>query len=321
MSDQVPVIAPAAVCFDGWTPDRKVRFLDHLAASGKVHVSAARVGMSREAAYRLRRRDPLVARAWDAALMQAREGHAEVLADRALEGVEEDVWYRGEVVGTRRKFDNRLLLAHMARLDKIAEARPEAVEDLARFDELMALVAGEEPSGELASGGELPSPRERAMSQAGQIAVDDWIETPAKERTGEDGAEVRGRAEAEAAVLWDEWHARALGTVDRLLQTGAITDAGTVYGVARVSTSPPEAIAKSDGTAEPDTVADGADVSPSPADVSAETPAAPEYGKPEREPRFEDGVRSPTSWLDYCEARKRYHQKQFAARHASKQVS
>src|SRR6187431_302171 len=40
---------------------------------------------------------------------------------RAIEGIEEEVRYRGEVVGTRRRYDTRLLLAHMARLDKLAE--------------------------------------------------------------------------------------------------------------------------------------------------------------------------------------------------------
>jgi hypothetical protein len=43
-----------------------------------------------------------------------------VLADRALNGVQEVVYYHGEEVATRTRYDSRLLLAHLARLDRIA---------------------------------------------------------------------------------------------------------------------------------------------------------------------------------------------------------
>src|SRR5687768_13750481 len=87
---------------DGWTAERRTQFLDDLAQHGNVRVACGRVGMSREAAYRLKRRDALFARTWAAAQVLARGASAEVVADRAIEGIEEDVWYRGEVVGTRR---------------------------------------------------------------------------------------------------------------------------------------------------------------------------------------------------------------------------
>lgn len=54
---------------------------------------------------------------WDGALVLARQVAEDVLAQRALEGVEEPVFYRGEQVGSRWRFDARLLLAHLARLD------------------------------------------------------------------------------------------------------------------------------------------------------------------------------------------------------------
>src|SRR6187549_3736284 len=87
---------------DGWTAARKAHFLDALAGEGNVRAACARVGLSREAAYRLRRRDALFARAWAAALVLARVSVGGVLGTRALEGVEEEVWLRGEVVGTTR---------------------------------------------------------------------------------------------------------------------------------------------------------------------------------------------------------------------------
>jgi hypothetical protein len=98
--------------------------------------------MSRDTAYRLRRRDALFARGWDAALLLARDSVAQTLGDRALDGIEEDVWHRGELMGTRRRYDTRLLLAHMARLDKLAEQQA-GFGDAERFDEIVGCIAGE----------------------------------------------------------------------------------------------------------------------------------------------------------------------------------
>jgi len=43
---------------DGWTPQRQLTFLEALAQAGNVGAAAAAAGMSREGAYRLRRRVP-----------------------------------------------------------------------------------------------------------------------------------------------------------------------------------------------------------------------------------------------------------------------
>ncbi len=61
-----------------------------------------------------------------------------MLAERALEGVEEQVFYHGEVIATRRRFDTRLLLAHLARLDALCAEEPETEP----FDVALAQVAG-----------------------------------------------------------------------------------------------------------------------------------------------------------------------------------
>lgn len=53
---------------DGWTAERQLRFLDALARTGSIVRAAASTGMSRESAYRLRRRSPLFAALWDRAL-------------------------------------------------------------------------------------------------------------------------------------------------------------------------------------------------------------------------------------------------------------
>ena len=98
--------------------------------------------MSRESAYTLRRRDALFGRGWTAALLLAREAGVELIADLATEGIEEEIWHRGEHVGTMRRFDARLLLAHLARLDRMVEEAEQAtVRDAARFEEILACVA------------------------------------------------------------------------------------------------------------------------------------------------------------------------------------
>ena len=56
---------------DGWNTVRVDRFLAHLAISGCVRESAFMAGMSKTSAYRLRRRSPEFAEAWDQALVRA----------------------------------------------------------------------------------------------------------------------------------------------------------------------------------------------------------------------------------------------------------
>ena len=72
-------------------------------------------------AYALRRRDPLFAAAWDASLTIARERLADTLLARSMEGNIELIWRDGEIVGERHTLDNRLGLAILRRLDRLAE--------------------------------------------------------------------------------------------------------------------------------------------------------------------------------------------------------
>ena len=191
-----------------------MQFLESLAQDGNVRVACARVGLSREAAYRLRRRDALFARAWAAAQLHAREIVGEVLGTRAIEGIEEQIWYRGEVIGTRRRYDTRLLLAHMARLDNLAEDEG-ACADAARFDELLACIAGEPIPEELAVEGEhLPIDRATCAQMMAELADEDASDDDASD---DDCREAWRRGRAEGEALWDAWFAGACDTVDRLL--------------------------------------------------------------------------------------------------------
>ena len=216
---------------DGWTPARLVQFLESLAADGNVRAACARVGLSREAAYRLRRRDALFARAWAAAQLQARECVGDVLGTRAIEGIEEEVWLRGECVGTKRRFDTRLLLAHMARLDKLAE-NTQARADASRFDELVACVAGAAiPEGLLPGEGGLPPNRKAFALMMAEGASD--------AASDDDCHEAYFRGEAEGEALWDAWFAGACDAVDQLLAATACT-VSTVSTSARADGRAPE---------------------------------------------------------------------------------
>ncbi|WFL76710.1 hypothetical protein P7228_11970 [Altererythrobacter arenosus] len=127
-----------------FSPQSQSKFLEHLATSGNVRLACKAAGVSPQTAYRARRKSAHLAAIWDAALLSARHHAEEVLADRALNGVEEAVYYHGEEVGARRRYSDRLLLAHLARLDRLAE-RAEVAEALARLDDAIeGLGRGEE---------------------------------------------------------------------------------------------------------------------------------------------------------------------------------
>ncbi len=254
--DLSPDIVPTATRHDGWTDARKALFLETLAVAGTVRAACARVGLSREAAYRLRRRDAHFGRAWDAALVLSRQHAGDVLATRALDGFPEEVWLRGELMGTKTRFDSRLLLAHLGRLDQHVADNKRALADAARFEELVALATGTAVPDELpcdAAG--LPLDRDRAIDHAVAVAEDDclecWPEILA-ELAAEAGVErldyeaeeaerescwteARDIACSNTAERWDDWHGAALATVDRLLAEASDKPAWTL---STVSTSP-----------------------------------------------------------------------------------
>lgn len=109
---------------DGWTPGRQRAFLDHVATGVTVADAAALVGLSVASAYAFRKRAAGAAFAvgWSAALLLQRHRLADDLMARALTGVTDTVTNaRGEVC-QRHRHDNRLALAMLTRLDKLAAA-------------------------------------------------------------------------------------------------------------------------------------------------------------------------------------------------------
>lgn len=98
---------------DGWTRDKQAAFLRALAATHNVSAAAREVGLTRQSAYKLRARlkgEPFDL-AWDAAFQSAYDALAEAAMERALKGVEVPHYHKGELVGTSRRYDERLTVA------------------------------------------------------------------------------------------------------------------------------------------------------------------------------------------------------------------
>jgi hypothetical protein len=98
--------------YDGWTDEKQRRFIEVLADTGIVTAAAKAVGMSRESANRLRRspHGAAFARAWDAARHHAGSALEDIAFERAIEGVEHNVFDEyGNVICTKRVYNDRLL--------------------------------------------------------------------------------------------------------------------------------------------------------------------------------------------------------------------
>jgi hypothetical protein len=209
-----------------FTRELRVRFLDHLAFTGNARAAARHVGVSHETAYRARRQDPALAALWDAALVHARHHAESALATRALDGVEVAIWYRGECVGREVRHDTRLLLAHLARLDRKVESDAAACARAERFDELLAAYAGHRPPwgfaaamdeaercGAAAGAPDLPPTRAAYQAWSGAQALEEFAEADEAEQ-----AAAMAEAADEAEAEFDEWHDSALAAVAAIVE-------------------------------------------------------------------------------------------------------
>jgi hypothetical protein len=106
---------------DGWTGEKMAMFCEALAETAVVAEACEIACMGISGAYAARRRNPVFAAAWDASLTIARERLADTLLGRAMEGNIEQIYKDGELVGERHVLDNRLGLAILRRLDRLAE--------------------------------------------------------------------------------------------------------------------------------------------------------------------------------------------------------
>ncbi|WP_108810797.1 hypothetical protein [Sphingorhabdus sp. Alg231-15] len=131
---RIPAFTPAElrVRLDGWTPVRQAEFIGYLAETRCVQQAAARVGMSRESAYRLRSKpgaEEFVA-AWDFILQgpassdgagkQKAKVTLEKLFQRIRVGRYRPMLHAGRYVGTLQQPYIQALLAAISRLDMVA---------------------------------------------------------------------------------------------------------------------------------------------------------------------------------------------------------
>ena len=124
----------------GWTAQARSTFLATLAASGIVRTAAQSVQLSTQSAYALRGRDPRFARAWDSAVAIARDHLVAHLTDAAIDGWTEEIWYKGECVGERRRRNPMLAMRLLERLDRLAANQRDNIHHF--DDQLRAEAAG-----------------------------------------------------------------------------------------------------------------------------------------------------------------------------------
>ena len=120
---------------DGWTVRRQATFLQALASTHSVKEAAKAAGMSRQSAYGLRARlkgEPFDF-AWSAALQCRFDALAEAAVERALNGVEVPHYYRGELIGTSRRYDERLTVALLAMREHLRSTAPTSAHPAALY--------------------------------------------------------------------------------------------------------------------------------------------------------------------------------------------
>ena len=110
-----PITPPPSAGANGprWTNRKMVEFLRALAATHSVTDAARAVGMSRQSAYKLRSRlkGKAFEIAWDQAFTQSYCKLTYAALDRALNGIEVKHYYKGELIDTSRRYDERLTVA------------------------------------------------------------------------------------------------------------------------------------------------------------------------------------------------------------------
>jgi hypothetical protein len=138
---------PVAARRHGWTVARQIGFIHRLAICGCVGSSARGVGMSRESAWRLRKRPGAesFAAAWDKAAGWGEDHMTDLGVERGLKGEVRTYYYRGRKIGERTCFNDALVLAVLRRFER-ARPRPSAGDDPAvALDRALANLAAQPP--------------------------------------------------------------------------------------------------------------------------------------------------------------------------------
>ena len=123
---------------DGWTPERQIAFIEALADTGSVEAACKAVNMSTVGAYHLRRQPGAASfrKAWETALQLGVARVEDVVMDRALNGVEEPLYSYGKLIGTRRRYNDRLLMFILRNRapERFADGAPKALNAIGRME-------------------------------------------------------------------------------------------------------------------------------------------------------------------------------------------
>jgi hypothetical protein len=158
---------------DGWTTPREQTFIRALADTGVVADACRAIGISRTAAYEHRRRaySRAFAIAWDAAQLIARTPLGDDALSRARHGVIDRVYRNGELVAERHRYDNRLTMAVLTRLDRLAEGLGENAPVIravaAEFDQFVDNLGGGTRAAEAFLAARFPG--DNAKGEAGTV--------------------------------------------------------------------------------------------------------------------------------------------------------
>jgi hypothetical protein len=104
--------------------DREDLFLALLSEGVSVCEACARAGMPRRSAYARRRDDKAFATLWGEALAMAADTLEAEADRRGRDGWSEDVYYRGQVVGQRRRYSDRMLIFRLRALKPELYGKP-----------------------------------------------------------------------------------------------------------------------------------------------------------------------------------------------------
>ena len=92
------------------TPEKEQQFLDALAETGNVSIACLEAGLGRRTVYEWKEADPDFAELWDDHLDQGIAKLELECLRRARDGVEEDVYQGGHLVGTRKRYSDTLAI-------------------------------------------------------------------------------------------------------------------------------------------------------------------------------------------------------------------
>lgn len=92
------------------TPKKREKFLAVLAETANVTAACEAIGFSRTSIYRLKKENEEFNAAWEEAMDKAVDALELAARQRAIQGVKEPVFHRGEVCGYIRKYSDTLTI-------------------------------------------------------------------------------------------------------------------------------------------------------------------------------------------------------------------